>query len=142
ANLGPGSYRVRLVTPAGTVLTTPAPADVAGVSGQDVSGLRFGLFRTITVSGRVFEDASASGNGAGTAGLAGITVGLFSAATGAPLAAALTGPDGAYAFANLGPGAYLVREMDLAGTLPTAPAGGTYTVTAQSGADVVGLDFG
>src|SRR5207237_7387536 len=51
SGLGPGTYRVRLAA-AGVRVTTPAPADITGTSGTPVTGLTFGTFGTVTLSGR------------------------------------------------------------------------------------------
>jgi hypothetical protein len=40
--LGPGTYRVREVVPAGSAQTTANPADIVATSGTDVSGINFG----------------------------------------------------------------------------------------------------
>src|SRR5207302_5807524 len=55
ANLGPGSYRVRDVLPAGWTQTTADPADVTASSGVNASGVDFGAFQNINLSGQVFE---------------------------------------------------------------------------------------
>ncbi|HEV3341679.1 MAG TPA: putative Ig domain-containing protein, partial [Pirellulales bacterium] len=49
---------------------------------------------------------------------------------------------GHYSFANLAPGAYTVAEVGQAGWQQTAPPGGTYVATVQSGQTTDGLDFG
>ena len=50
---------------------------------------------------------------------------------------------GAYSFADLGPGNYIVAEVLEAGWAQTVPpAPGTYAVTGASGEDVTGQDFG
>src|SRR5262249_52559859 len=41
-NLGPGAYRIREVTPAGSVQTTANPAEIVAQSGVNVSGVDFG----------------------------------------------------------------------------------------------------
>ncbi|HKE04180.1 MAG TPA: hypothetical protein VKE91_08975, partial [Blastocatellia bacterium] len=43
-NLGPGAYRIREVTPAGSVQTTANPADIVAQSGVNVPGVDFGDF--------------------------------------------------------------------------------------------------
>ncbi len=43
-DVGPGTYRVRQVQPAGTVRTSANPADIAAASGADVGGVLFGNF--------------------------------------------------------------------------------------------------
>src|SRR5207237_3237534 len=50
-NLGPGTYRVREVAPAGWVRTTLNPPDITASSGSSVSGVNFGNFLAISISG-------------------------------------------------------------------------------------------
>src|SRR5205823_6670238 len=45
AGLGPGTYRVRQVLPAGWMQTTADPVDVTAASGTDVAGVNFGAFQ-------------------------------------------------------------------------------------------------
>ena len=51
ANLGPGTYRVREVPPAGSTQTTSNPADIVASSGSNISGVIFGdhLRRVIVI---------------------------------------------------------------------------------------------
>src|SRR5207249_2276320 len=127
-NLGPGTYRVREVAPAGWVRTTLNPPDITASSGSSVggvnfgnflaisiSGVNFGNFQQISISGQAFNDAN--GNGTthlGEQRLFGWTVFLDSNNNGALDAgepSTLTDSNGNYAFTNLGPGTYRVREV-------------------------------
>src|SRR5262249_34754688 len=49
-NLGPGNYAVRLVPKAGWTQTAANPAPIAARSGQNVSGVKFGLFSAGSVT--------------------------------------------------------------------------------------------
>ena len=79
----------------------------------------------------VWLDASGDGRQSGEVGLGGVTVELWSAASGQPgvrLATATTGSDGDYFFGGLAAAAYFVRVTDAAGVL----AGLTLTSGSQS----------
>jgi hypothetical protein len=54
----------------------------------------------------------------------------------------ITGVNGEYMFTNLGPGTYVLTETSQPGYTLTEPALGNYSVTAVSGTDVTGRDFG
>src|SRR5437764_634980 len=71
SNLGPGTYRVRVQLAAGTVQTTANPADVVAQSGVGVSGLNFGTFHLVSLSGQVFNDTVGGGAAGGQPGLSG-----------------------------------------------------------------------
>jgi uncharacterized repeat protein (TIGR01451 family) len=146
-NLGPGTLRVRVVPPAGT-LTTTGPVTVAAQSGQDVSGADVGFFAPFAASGTVFDDRDGDGaRGAGEPGLSGVTVFLDGSDGGAVNGtldpgetAATTSGSGEYVFTDLGPGTLRVRvAVPAAGAQTTAnPA----AVDGTSGVDVAGVDFG
>jgi Fungalysin metallopeptidase (M36)/SdrD B-like domain/Fungalysin/Thermolysin Propeptide Motif/Domain of unknown function (DUF4214) len=151
SGLGPGTYRVRLAA-AGVRLTTPAPADITGMSGTPVTGLTFGTFGLVTLSGRAFRDTNADGsdNGGAEPGQGGFPISLFQdvngngrvdAGTDVLVASTVTGPDGTYSFGNVGAGQYLVREERVPGWLLLAPAGGLYVVSTATGQSVGGLNF-
>src|SRR5207245_2485559 len=139
--LAPGSYRVREVTPAGTVQTTANPADIQATSGVNVGGENFGNFQLINVSGQKFVDVN--GNGvldANEPGQPGVTIQLINATTGAVLQSTVTDSSGNFSFTGLAPGSYRVREVTPAGTVQTTanPA----DIQATSGVNVSGLNFG
>ena len=143
-DLGPGSYTVVEVAPAGWMVTTPANSHYTfdAISGQSVSGLSFGNFQLVTYSGRVFNDLNGDGvQGTYDKGLVGWTVSLFK--NGTLFTQATTGGEGQYGFTNLAPGAYTIQEVAPAGWLSTAPATpGSYSLTASSGQNLSALLFG
>jgi hypothetical protein len=155
-NVGPGTYFVQEVTPAGSVLTTPnSTYTVTTSSGLVSDQLDFGNFAMFGVSGREFNDRNGDGsdNGGADPGQNGITIQLFRDATGtgsfdpssdtlvATQTSATIGTNaGAYNFPNLGPGTYFVHTLvPLEATLTTTS---TYTVVGQSGLAVSGRNFG
>lgn len=117
----------------------------------DQTGLDFGNFQDMTISGLKFNDLNGNGtqDAAETTGIAGVTISLTNSLTGATIATTTTGATGAYTFTGLKPltggAAYRVRE--------TVPTGYTKTstdpadITPQSGATITnatvpGLNFG
>ena len=80
-------------------------------SGSTVTGLDFGNFKTITVTGNVYNDLDGNGlRGSGEPGLAGWTVDLEDS-QGNVLASALTDSNGNYSFTGVGGGSYQVAEV-------------------------------
>jgi hypothetical protein len=144
ANLLPGTYRVREAPQAGIVQTTPNPATITLGGGQDVSGVNFGDFRLISISGVKFQDTNGNGvRDSGEAGLRGWTIFLDANRNGVLDAGerrTTTDANGNYTFANLGPGTYRVREVGRLGWVQMTnnpPA-----VIATSGVNVSGRSFG
>src|SRR5207245_474590 len=140
-NLAPGDFRVREVTPQGSIQTTPNPADIMLGAGASVSGVNFGNFQLINISGEKFVDVN--GNGvldANEPGQPGVTIQLINATTGVVLQSTVTDSSGNFSFTGLAPGTYRVREVTPAGTVQTTanPA----DIQATSGVNVSGLNFG
>src|SRR5262249_4360799 len=112
-------------------------------SGANITGLTFGQFQRISLSGQVFQDTDGSGVPTGKPGAGGRTVFLDANGNGVVdpgEAAATTNGAGQFTFASLGPGSYRVREVVASGDVQTTtnPA----DVAAQSGVNVGGLNFG
>jgi protocatechuate 3,4-dioxygenase beta subunit len=146
----PGVYAVNLQ--GATLRQTTSAVLISGKSGTDVTGVNVGAFEPISISGRVFTDRDGNGNDNSgfDPGLGGAVVTLARDANGNgqydpgldPVGAtATTGGDGRYTFSSVGPGTYVVAEGRIAGRLQTTPAG-AYVVTATSGGNVFGRDFG
>jgi hypothetical protein len=141
ANVGPGSYSVQVAPPSGFVPTTGTSLPVTTSSGQDASGLNFGEFQTVTVSGEVYGDVN--GNGAldaGESGLSGWTIDLINTSTHAMTTAA-TDSGGHYSFAGVGPGSYTVSVVPQSSYLQTSSPS-TFSLTTTSGQNDSGLNFG
>ncbi|MBM4050803.1 MAG: hypothetical protein FJ279_37380, partial [Planctomycetes bacterium] len=114
--------------------TSPAQTfTITVIPGSDIEGLKW-------------EDLDADGvRDAGEAGLAGWTVYLDQNNNGSMdpgEVSAVTDANGAYAFADLQAGSYVVREAEQAQWLRTAPPSGSYTITLTSGQTVANVDFG
>ena len=76
-----------------------------------MSGLDFGNFKLITVTGDVYNDLDGNGlRGSGEPGLAGWTVDLEDS-SGNVLATVLTDSNGNYSFTGVGGGSYQVAEV-------------------------------
>ena len=143
-NLGPGTYHVLEVPQSGVQQTTTNPAAITLGMGTAISGVNFGDFKTVSISGSVFQDTNDNGvRDTGEAGLAGVTVFLDANNTGVFATGdttATTDANGNYSFTNLGPGTYHVAEV--------LPTGFTQTTTSpaaivtSSGANVSGVNFG
>jgi hypothetical protein len=144
ANLAPGTYRVREAAQAELMQTTPNPADITLGSGQDVTGVNFGDFRLISISGSKFNDLNGNGvRDPGEPGLAGITVFLDTNNNGILDPGerfTTTDANGNFTFANVGPGTYRVREAQQPGLLQITPV--PAPITTSSGQNVTTITFG
>lgn len=151
-NLGPGNYRIREVPVVGWTQTTTNPALIALQSGTPVGNVDFGNFQNITISGYKFEDLDGDGTDEGNTdpGRPGFTIELIRDTNNnglvddGVLTSQVTPGSGAYAFNNLGPGRYFVREATPlpVGWTQSAPAGNLYTIVAASGTNALGQNFG
>jgi len=135
--LGPGTYTVQEVQQAGWTETLGmAGYTVTMSSGQNVTGIDFGNFQDVSISGLKFNDHNGNGvQDAGDQGLQGwhVLVNGVDRAT--------TDANGNYSVTGLGPGTYTLQEVQQAGWTETLGMAG-YTVTVSSGQNVTGIDFG
>ncbi|MFP6614200.1 MAG: SdrD B-like domain-containing protein, partial [Pirellulales bacterium] len=161
-DVGPGQYFVAEVGQNGfvqTAPTNPGTHHVEPSSGQNIDSLNFGNFETVTVSGTKYNDLNGNGqrdssdpaSGSFEPTLAGWTIrlylddgnGLLDSNVDTLVDSATTDGSGSYSFTDVGPGQYLVAEVQQNGYVQTFPASpGTHTVTATSGQDVTSQDFG
>jgi hypothetical protein len=158
-NLTAGTYQVRETALPTWVQTSAAPAPVVAQSGVNVSGVDLGNFQLVLLSGRTYDDHSNNGSDDRVAdpGLPGIKVELYQDTPGTgvfdPNADTLVGSTttpaggpliaGQFAFSNIGPGQYFVREVQTSDIRQTSPAPpGVYVIQTQSGTAVTKLDFG
>ncbi len=138
---GPGRYTIQVVGQYGYVVTT-SPLVVTTSSGQDLTNLNIGEFRTVSLAGEVFGDANDNGSlDQGETGLAGWTVNLLNSSNGV-VQTATTDSQGGYSFAIVGPGRFTVAEALQAGYVQTRPSSGGIAVTTSSGVNLSGEDFG
>jgi hypothetical protein len=148
AGLEAGTYTVREVPQAGWSQSAPAGGSytITLGAGNDTTGLDFGNFRPVTLSGQAFHDVN--GNGIKDPGeplLAAWTVfadlnnnGVLD--PGEP--SAVTNAQGNFTVANVPPGTVVLRQVVQPNWVPTLPVGGAYTLTVISNQNQNGLDFG
>jgi hypothetical protein len=131
-----GNYTVQQEPRAGWVQTTsPQAYPVAVQPGQSVTGLTFGDFQLVTVSGEVFLDANDNRRlDPGETGIAGITIALDG------VAVTTTDASGKFTVTGIGPGAHTISEVTST-YLVTAPASASLPVTPTSGQAISGENF-
>jgi hypothetical protein len=135
------------VQQSGWYQTQPGPPSYSyifpGSSGTNHSGLNFGDFQLVTLTGQVYNDLNGDGKKQGKEpGLAGWTVNLLDP-SGNVAFSAVTDSSGNYSFNGVFPGTFTVAEVLQSGWTQTQPVNPpVYTVTTQSGHNVSGLVFG
>ena len=124
AGVGPGSYSVAEVLQAGYFQTSlPATYSLTTSSGQDVTGLDFGVARGASITGELFEDSNQDGSlDGGESGLAGWTIDLLNG--GQVAATTVTDVGGDYSFAGLAPVPTRSRKSSSPATSRRAPPRG------------------
>ena len=152
ADLPAGTYTVSEPTqPVGYVDGRESVGTAGGLVGDDeftqvsigggVDATRYDFGEVgVPVSGTVFFDQNRDGTqqGGTDTGIPGVTVELVDA-NGVVVGTTTTGPDGSYAFPNVPPGTYSVREVQPLGYGDSTPD--TLPVTV-AGTPVTGVDFG
>jgi len=139
-------YTIQEVTPPGWVITEPTNPPgtytLPGLSGI-YTGLDFGNFQLVSVSGNVYNDLNGNGNqDPGDAGLKGWMVDVINS-SGQVVASALTDPNGNYTIGSIGPGSYTLAEVVQSGWVETQPVNPTYySFTTSSGTNIAGGIFG
>ena len=142
--LDPGQYTVEELVQAGWEATTPADVAV-DTTGGSVTGIEFGDFQFVTISGTLFNDLAGSGSYApGDPGLAGWTVELVDYYDQSIVyATATTDSNGYYEFDNVGGGTYAILQTIQAGWIQTDPPSSEYYAGyVVSGGIYGGLDYG
>lgn len=136
-----GSKSIRQVPPAGFVQSTANPAAINLSGGQTVTGINFGNFNTISISGIVFNDVNKNGvQDPGELGIPNVSVLLDIGANGTNDTFTKTNGSGNYSFNNLGPGTYRVSQVIPPGFVQTTVD--PLVISAASGVDVAGVNFG
>ncbi len=145
ADVGPGTHKICQVVPSGWIVTRPTSGcyTVTTQSGQNRSDLDFGDFQLVKLGGEKFEDLDGDGTkDAGEGPLAGWTIQLDLSSDGTVDRTTVTGAEGKYEFADVGPGTHKICQVVPSGWIVTRPTSGCYTVTTQSGQNRSDLDFG
>ena len=145
-DVGPGSYTAREEPQPGWIQTFPAAPGsytVTTSSGSDDTGLNFGNFHYVNVSGNVYDDLNSNGNlDPGEPGLPGWTV-ILEDQSGNLVATTVSDANGNYEFDNLLPGTFIVEEVLQSGWIQTQPVNlNDYSFVTQSGQIEAGLNFG
>ena len=111
SNLGPGTYTVQEVVPAGSTQTAGnAGYTVSATSGTNSSGNNFANFANITISGTKFNDITGNSFTGDDVGLGGVTINLYLNGNPTPVASTVTAADGSYSFTNSAPAATACRK--------------------------------
>ncbi len=143
-SLAPGTYTVTETVPTGYTQTTANPAAITLGVTSNVTGITFGNFKDVTLSGTKFNDLN--GNGVldkSEPGLSGFVFDLMNAATSAVVAKATSGSTGAFSFTNVGPlagGNYMIQEEQQSGWLQTTTAPAAFA--PSSGVNQTSFQFG
>lgn len=144
--VGPGSYTVMQVPQAGWLPTGPASGQhtVMTTSGADIGGADFANVAAASISGTKFEDSNGNGQrDVDERGLSGWTIFLDANANGSLDGGerfVVTGSDGAYRFADLLPGNYVIAEVMQDGWVQTSPGAGPSSSTAGVSLSLSGMD--
>ncbi len=162
-NITSGEYAICLVNKPGWVVNFPMSGNQAGVFGPlgltpediDLGPIYFRAYQPITISGTTFNDLNAdSENDPGEPGLANWRVYLDAdndQKYDVGETNVLTAADGTYAFSNIKPGLYYVRQVQKSGWLRSFPSvlvpgfgdsKGGWGVRAHSGYHARPADFG
>ena len=107
------------------------------------SGLDFGNFQLVNITGEVYNDLNGNGNlDPGEPGLQGWTVNLLNS-SGNLVATTTSDANGDFEFDSLFPGTFVVEEIVQSGWTQTQPVNPNYySFTTQSGLNETGLNFG
>ncbi|TAK60523.1 MAG: hypothetical protein EPO24_06620 [Bacteroidetes bacterium] len=136
-----GMYTLSESLQVGWIQTTSPVNHTVDINyGQEATGYSFGVFKTGSIQGIVFEDVNSNTvQDSGDAGISGWAMKL----NGTVEATAITDSNGFYTFTNLTAGTYTVSETLMNSWLQTLPPdNGSYSVTIRSSLDTTGLDFG
>jgi len=142
--LDPGQYTVEEIVQAGWTATTAVAVPV-DTTGGSVSGIDFGDFQYVTISGLLFNDLLGVGfYQGGDPGLPGWTVDLVDYNNHSHIYQSVTTDvNGNYTFSNVGPGTYAVLQEIPGGWIQTYPPNnGFYGGYVVSGSTYSGLDYG
>jgi hypothetical protein len=134
--LGAGTYHVREVTPSGWLQTTVSQ-DVTLAATQQVSGVNYGNFQLVSMSGSVYNDKNDNHTkDSGEPGISGVTINLDGSA------AATTDVNGNFTLNGIGPGTHTLSEVIPSQYLLTSPANNSISITTSSGTNEANENFG
>ena len=151
-----GSYEVKEQTPDGWVNVTPTVLPITLTAGESDGPNNFVNFNLGQISGKKYEDLNGNGeDDPGEPGLWGWTIYMDANNNGQLDSGEIstsTSPDGSYAFSNVGPGTYRIREVNKEGWAETDPTSldssiggqddGSYIVPMTSNGNKTQRNFG
>jgi hypothetical protein len=113
--------------------------------GNGIADLAFGNYQKGSIAGVVFNDSNNNGlQDENESGLSGRTLNLFASSdTETPIATVDSAIEGSYAFMNVSPGDYIIKEVVPSGWDQTAPANPSqYDISITSAQTAVSKNFG
>jgi hypothetical protein len=135
SELAAGTYHVREIAPAGWMQTT-SNQDVTLAATQQVSGINYGNFQQVSISGTIYNDKNDNHiQDTGEPGIAGVTVNIDG------VAAATTDANGNYTIAGVGPGTHTISEVLPSQYVLTSPSSNAIGITTSSGSNIAGQTF-
>ena len=140
------AYTIEEIVQAGWIITQPTNPPgtyTLPASSGTYTGLDFGNFQLVSVSGNVYNDLNGNGKrDPGDPGLQGWTVDVVNSG-GTVVASAVSDANGNYTIPNVGPGSFTLQEVTQSGWVITQPVNPDYySFTSSSGVNVVGGIFG
>lgn len=147
-NLLPGTYRVRVVVPAGYRLTTPTTGyfDTTLVSGSKMTGKNFGATATAKITGTIFTDANGNKLKDTTeTALSGWRIFIDANKNGkfdTGEKSVLSSSTGSWTFDGLAAGTYVFRVVQQTGYSATVPTGGVVSYALAAAQVKTGVLFG
>ncbi|WP_250930729.1 SdrD B-like domain-containing protein [Aporhodopirellula aestuarii] len=147
SDLAKGTYTINEVVPVGTEATTPLDQFenvVLDQANQNRSGLDFGNFTQVVLSGMKFNDLDGDGvRDTGEDAIPDVTINLDLDSNGTIDRTTTTDANGDYQFTGVGPGQHTITEVVPTGFVQTLPIDDNgYVQTVTSGENISGLDFG
>jgi|GEM_PF-2156420 len=145
ADVAPGTYDVSETQQTGWTQTYPGQGGIWTIDitdfGQVSDSVNFGNFKNISISGMKYYDEDRDGQkDEGEEGVSGWSILLEK--DGDLIAEDVTDVNGLYAFSDIGPGTYDLSEVLQTGWAVTQPSGGKYSLSLESGENLVDMDFG
>jgi methionine-rich copper-binding protein CopC len=139
--VAPGTYTVQETIQSGWIATAPNSSGSTSVTvtttGQIVSGVDFGNFQLVSISGTVFNDIN--DNHVLDRGEKGFyNVGILLDG----VVVTTTDGHGNYTINNVGPGTHTLKAMVPNGYIAATPSTGQYTFAPTSGTNMTGQNFG
>jgi methionine-rich copper-binding protein CopC len=139
--VAPGTYTVQETIQSGWIATAPDSSGSTSVTvstaGQIVTGVNFGNFQLVSISGTVFNDINDNHvQDRGEKVLSNVSILL----DGVPVTT--TDARGNYTITGVGPGTHAVKQVVPNGYIATTPSTDQYAITTSSGSNLTAQNFG